>query len=153
MVVRALERRGVTGCRVTDRGDIVLVKAEMGYKVSGSAYKVSKDMAYHHGTMLVESDLEKLRKALTIEGRIMIKDKAVDSVRANHVANVPFPGETKSVKFNNFVQVVKEEFEEMHGKHRFIELSEEDFKHIPEIKQTVEQLSVHHRKGCKKSDW
>ena len=144
MVVRAIERRHhVGGCRVTDRGDIVMVKGEEGYKVSGSAYKVSKDMAYHHGTMLLGSNLNELRKALRVEsGRIMIRDKGVDSVRANHVANIPFPGEDNTAKFNEFVQVVRDEFEEMHGKHQFVELSEEDVSNIREIKQSMEQLTV-----------
>lgn len=142
MVVRAVERRHVTGCRVTDRGDIVMVKGESGYKVSGSAYKVSKDIAYHHGTMLLGSNLNELRKTLKVEGRVMIRDRGVDSVRANHVANVPFPGENNTAKFNDFMKVVQEEFEEMHGKHKFIELSEEDVKNIPEIKKSVDQLTV-----------
>ena len=132
------------GCRVTDRGDIVMVKGEEGYKVSGSAYKVSRNIAYHHATMLLGSNLDELRKALRIEGRVMIRDKGVDSVRASHVANVPFPGENNSAKFNNFVQVVKDEFEEMHGKHRFIELSERDVENIPEIKKNLQQLTVIH---------
>jgi lipoyltransferase/lipoate-protein ligase len=147
MVVRAIEKRHVMGCRVTDRGDIVMVKGEEGYKVSGSAYKVSKDIAYHHGTMLLGSNLGELRKTLRIDGRVMIRDKGVDSVRANHVANVPFPGENNNAKFNEFVQVVKEEFEEMHGKHRFIELSEGDVENIPEVKVNVEQLNVTHSRN------
>jgi lipoyltransferase/lipoate-protein ligase len=142
MVVRAIERRNVSGCRVTDRGDIVKVCGDSGYKVSGSAYKISKDIAYHHGTMLLDSDLNELRRALKIEGRIMIRDKGVDSVRANHVANIPFPGTTREDKFHEFAQVVKDEFEEMHGKHRFIELSEQEIQAIPEIKKTAEQLAV-----------
>jgi lipoyltransferase/lipoate-protein ligase len=144
MVVRAMERRHVTGCRVTDRGDIVMIKGESGYKVSGSAYKVSKDIAYHHGTMLLGSNLNELRKTLKVEGRVMIRDKGVDSVRANHVANVPFPGGSNFAKFNDFVEALREEFEEMHGKHRFIELSEHDVENIPEIKKSVDQLTVRH---------
>jgi lipoate-protein ligase A len=127
---------------VTDRGDIVMVSGDSGYKVSGSAYKISKNIAYHHGTMLLDSNLNELRRALKIEKRIMIRDKGVDSVRANHVANIPFPGENSLDKFQEFVQVVKDEFEEMHGKHRYIELSEQDIQAIPEIKKTAEQLSV-----------
>jgi lipoate---protein ligase len=142
MIVRAMDRRHVAGCRVTDRGDIVMVKGEEGYKVSGSAYKVSKELAYHHGTMLLGSDLNELRKALKIDGRVMIRDNGVESVRANHVANVPFPGENNAVKFHDFVQTVKEEFEEIHGKHRFVELSEEEVERIPEIKKSAEQLAV-----------
>jgi len=72
----------------------------------------------------------------------MIRDRGVDSVRANHVANVPFPGENTTTKFMEFVRVVREEFEEMHGKHRYTELSEEDVVKIPEIKERVNQLTV-----------
>jgi lipoyltransferase/lipoate-protein ligase len=142
MVVRAIERKNVMNCRVTDRGDIVMVSGDSGYKVSGSAYKISKDIAYHHGTMLLDSNLNELRRALKIEKRIMIRDKGVDSIRANHVANIPFPGKNSLTKFQEFAQVVKDEFEEMHGKHRFFELSEQEIQAIPEIKKIAEQLSV-----------
>jgi len=142
LVVRAMERRDVHGCRVTDRGDIVMVRAHEGYKVSGSAYKISKDIAYHHGTMLLGADLEQLRMALKVEGRMMLRDQGVDSVRANHVTNVPFPGENNDIKFKEFVQVVREEFEEVHGKHPFVELWEENVEGIPEIQTSIAQLNV-----------
>ena len=142
MVVRAMERLHIHGCRVTDRGDIVIVKAEEGYKVSGSAYKLSKDMAYHHGTMLLGSNLTELRKALRIDGRIMIRDNGVDSLRAKHVANVPFPGENIHEKFEGFVRAVRFEFEEMHGRHRYVELTEDCIMKIPEIAKGVEHLKV-----------
>ena len=143
MVIRAMERKGVTGCKVTERGDIVLFKGEEGYKVSGSAYKVSKDIAYHHGTMLLGSNLDKLRRALKVEGRLMIKDKGVDSVRASHVANVPFPGEDNNDKFTGFVECVREEFAAMHGDHPFVELTEPDLQDISELKMGIDQLSVY----------
>ena len=130
------------GCRVTDRGDIVRVQGDMGFKVSGSAYKVSKDIAYHHGTMLLSSNLEELRRALKIRGRFMIRDKGVDSVRANHVANVPFPGRDDAEKFGEFAKVVREEFDEMHGPNEYFELSEEEVAVIPQVKKNMEQLSV-----------
>ena len=137
-----MERRNVHGCRVTDRGDIVRVQGDMGFKVSGSAYKVSKDIAYHHGTMLLSSNLEELRRALKIRGRFMIRDKGVDSVRANHVANVAFPGRDDGEKFGEFARVVREEFDEMHGENEYLELSEEEIAAIPEVKKNMEQLSV-----------
>jgi len=142
LVVRAMERKDVHGCTVTDRGDIVMVRAHEGFKVSGSAYKISKDIAYHHGTMLLGADLEQLRLALKVEGRMMLRDQGVDSVRANHVSNVPFPGENNDIKFKEFVQVVREEFEEMHGKHPFVELWEENVERIPEIQTNVAHLNV-----------
>lgn len=123
------------------------VQGDMGFKVSGSAYKVSKDIAYHHGTMLLSSNLEELRRALKIRGRIMLRDKGVDSVRANHVANVSFPGKDNEEKFGEFARVVKQEFDEMHGETEYLELYEEDAAVIPEVKKNVEQLSVNHGIG------
>jgi lipoate-protein ligase A len=114
----------------------------MGFKVSGSAYKVSKDIAYHHGTMLLNSNLEDLKRALKIRGRFMIRDKGVDSVRANHVANVPFPGGDNDEKFGEFATVVRQEFDEMHGSNEYFELSEEEATGIPEVKKNIDQLSV-----------
>lgn len=45
---------------VSDRNDILLE----GKKISGSAYKIAKDRAYHHGTMLLNANLAHLRAAL-----------------------------------------------------------------------------------------
>lgn len=72
---------------VNDRYDIVTKSSNE--KVSGSAYKIERDRAYHHGTMLLNSKLDILRALLhrdvsrlgTIEGR------GVGSVKSP-VANV-----------------------------------------------------------------
>ena len=45
---------------VNKRADIVVD----GKKVSGAAYRISKDRAYHHGTLLVNSNLDILRRVL-----------------------------------------------------------------------------------------
>ncbi|KAJ3203673.1 Biotin/lipoate A/B protein ligase, partial [Dinochytrium kinnereticum] len=45
---------------VNDRHDILVE----GKKVSGSAYKVVNARAYHHGTMLIDTDLDRLRGVL-----------------------------------------------------------------------------------------
>ncbi|RLV96620.1 putative lipoate-protein ligase A [Spathaspora sp. JA1] len=48
---------------VNDRGDIITT--EGGFKVSGSAYKLSRGKSYHHGTMLLNSNLKVLSKLLS----------------------------------------------------------------------------------------
>lgn len=63
MVVRAMRRVGFTNTKVTDRHDIVVQKNEaMGtqggsaqFKVSGSAYKMTRLRSLHHGTALLNS--------------------------------------------------------------------------------------------------
>ncbi|THH30343.1 hypothetical protein EUX98_g3852 [Antrodiella citrinella] len=63
---------------VNDRNDIC-VRDE---KVSGSAYKIVNNRAYHHGTMLISSDLGSLGRLLKVENKDAIQTKGVESVRS-----------------------------------------------------------------------
>ncbi|KAG0672174.1 Lipoyltransferase 1, mitochondrial [Maudiozyma exigua] len=61
-------------------------------KCSGSAFKIAQGKAYHHGTMLVKSQLSKfhgLLKPKDIPG-IHWDSASVDSVRSN-ISNIPLP--------------------------------------------------------------
>eukprot|EP00171_Calliarthron_tuberculosum_P019641 IDg19641t1 len=58
-----------------------------GLKISGNAYRISRDRAYHHGTVLVRSDLDSLRSALRSPIRDRIKALGTSSVRSP-VANI-----------------------------------------------------------------
>lgn len=65
---------------LNERGDITF----NGRKVSGSAFKIAKGKSYHHGTMLINSNLDKfhgLLKPEVIEG-ISWKCNSVNSVRS-----------------------------------------------------------------------
>ncbi|KAK6524234.1 Biotin/lipoate A/B protein ligase [Orbilia ellipsospora] len=88
MIVRALERLGVSNAAVNARHDIVL-KAEDGSekKVSGSAYKIIKDRAYHHATLLLNSELSDIGRLLHSPLRDFMTSKGVESVRSP-VANI-----------------------------------------------------------------
>jgi lipoate-protein ligase A len=59
MVVKALHQLDVP-VEANERNDITLG----GKKVSGSAYKIIGQFAYHHGTMLIDTDPSQLRAAL-----------------------------------------------------------------------------------------
>lgn len=83
------------------RGDIVLGNR----KVSGSAFKIAKGKAYHHGTMLIQSKLDQFRGLLkpeSIEG-VRWNCNSVDSVRSQ-VQNVPLGS------VQQFIDMVVEEF-------------------------------------------
>ncbi|KAL7752839.1 hypothetical protein RI367_001842 [Sorochytrium milnesiophthora] len=77
MISRALNMLDVPAS-VNHRHDIVLD----GKKISGSAFKLTSTRAYHHGTMLINTDLGNLRKYLKVnKPRLITKG----------VASVPSP--------------------------------------------------------------
>ncbi|KAJ5647641.1 hypothetical protein N7490_004013 [Penicillium lividum] len=92
MVVRALHRVGAVNTSVNDRHDIVITppeglvrdKDEPPFrKISGSAFKLTRHRALHHGTCLLNSpNIHDLGKFLRSPARGYIKAKGVDSVRS-----------------------------------------------------------------------
>jgi lipoate-protein ligase A len=59
IICRALHQLDIPAS-VNDRFDIVIGDC----KISGSAYKLTNEKAYHHGTMLIDSDLSQLGQFL-----------------------------------------------------------------------------------------
>jgi lipoate-protein ligase A len=80
-VIRALRQLGI-GSAFSSRNDLVIGTR----KFSGNAQYVAKDRLLHHGTLLVQSNLNDLEKALSVSGD-KIKSKGVQSVR-NRVVNI-----------------------------------------------------------------
>jgi len=60
LVTRSLHQLDIPA-KVNQRHDIVIYEK----KVSGSAYKIVRTSAYHHGTMLIDSDLKALGRYLS----------------------------------------------------------------------------------------
>ena len=89
MVVRALHRVGATNTSVNDRHDIVMSTGQpQPRKISGSAFKLTRHRALHHGTCLLDTpNLNRLGSFLRSPARDYIKAKGVESVRSP-VANV-----------------------------------------------------------------
>ncbi|PXF47920.1 putative lipoate-protein ligase A [Gracilariopsis chorda] len=73
----------VSGAHVSDRADIMID----GMKISGAAYRISGNRAYHHGTLLVKSDLEQLSRVLRSPLRGDLTASGTKSVRSK-VTNV-----------------------------------------------------------------
>lgn len=73
--------------KLNERYDIV--EAEHNRKVSGSAYKIQRQKAYHHGTMLLNSELKILGSLLSrdIEKMGVVEGRGVESVKSP-VSNV-----------------------------------------------------------------
>jgi lipoate---protein ligase len=88
LIVDALLAAFGISADVTKRGDITV----NGRKVSGAAFRLTRDRAYHHGTLLVKSDLPNLRALLQSplrEGLRVTGAPSVSSPVANLVDHAP----------------------------------------------------------------
>ncbi|KAJ7506573.1 hypothetical protein B0H11DRAFT_1706566 [Mycena galericulata] len=80
IVLRAVRSLGIERARLNDRNDICADRATDNH-VSGSAYKIVNTRAYHHGTMLISTQLDTLGDLLRTNKETMIT-AGVASVRS-----------------------------------------------------------------------
>ena len=76
VILKALEILGISA-KATGRNDITID----GRKFSGNAFYRSKDYCYHHGTLLIDVNIEKLSKYLNVPAS-KLKSKGVSSVKS-----------------------------------------------------------------------
>ncbi|KAF7558449.1 hypothetical protein G7046_g5695 [Stylonectria norvegica] len=109
MVVRALKSLGRANTRVNERHDIVMDVAGVGtFKISGSAYKLTRLRSLHHGTCLLRSpNLSNISGMLRSPAEPFIKTRGVDSVRS--------PVRNVEVENEPFEEAVVEQFGRMYG--------------------------------------
>ncbi|KAM5343174.1 hypothetical protein ACJ41O_014140 [Fusarium nematophilum] len=109
MITSAIRSLGLYGSRVTPRHDIWLdVPGNETYKISGSAYKITRTRALHHGTCLLQSpNLESISGLLRSPAEPFIQGFGVDSVRSP-VRNVGLEKEA-------FKEAVIKEFQSLYG--------------------------------------
>ncbi|RAH83344.1 lipoyltransferase and lipoate-protein ligase [Aspergillus japonicus CBS 114.51] len=125
MLVRALHRIGATTTSVNDRHDIVMKLENAGKgepelqprKISGSAFKLTRERALHHGTCLLDSpNIDRLGSFLRSPAREYMVSKGVDSVRSP-VANVSsaFTNAPVSFETQDVIAGVMGEFAGLYG--------------------------------------
>ena len=81
IITKALESFGVNAY-ASGRNDILVDEK----KISGSAFKLKKDRAFHHGTLLINTDMKRLARYLTPSPK-KLQAKGVSSVQTR-VANL-----------------------------------------------------------------
>lgn len=81
-------------------------------KVSGSAYKIAQERAYHHGTLLLHADLA--RMSMLKQRRHNMKSKAVASV-PSPVANLQDTFPDAPCTLAHVTEVIRAEFARMYG--------------------------------------
>ncbi|KAJ5678694.1 hypothetical protein N7462_006938 [Penicillium macrosclerotiorum] len=123
MVVRALHRVGAVNTNVNERHDIVMLPSEAGKdnneppfrKVSGSAFKLTRHRALHHGTCLLDSpNIHDLGRFLRSPARGYIQAKGVESVRSP-VGNVSDALADSFFSMQGVMDNVIDEFARLYG--------------------------------------
>ncbi|KAJ5894331.1 hypothetical protein N7495_006022 [Penicillium taxi] len=125
MVVRALHSVGAVNTSVNDRHDIVMTPAHTMLKadepptrkVSGSAFKLTRHRALHHGTCLLDSpNIHDLGRFLRSSARGYIQAKGVESVRSP-VGNVSSALTDSSFSMQTVIDNVVDQFAKLYNVH------------------------------------
>lgn len=106
VILSAAKRLGIPA-EMTGRNDLTVD----GRKFSGNAFCYRKNAAYHHGTILVSSNMENLIKYLQVP-EDKIKSKGIESVRSRVVNLTEI---NPDVTIESFSQVFSEEFQKEYG--------------------------------------
>ncbi|MFV8249707.1 lipoate--protein ligase [Bdellovibrio bacteriovorus] len=137
IIFDALKTFGIQG-EASGRNDLLIPFPDGPRKFSGSAYREKKDRAFHHGTLLLNTDLTRLGNYLTPNPK-KLQAKGKESVRAR-VANLTevSPG----INHDQIVTTMVKSFENFYaGKAEVESLTMESLKLIPELKEQYDQLS------------
>lgn len=85
IITKAINSFGLN-CEASGRNDLIVQTSEGEKKISGSAFKETKDRSFHHGTLLINADMSKLGQYLN-PNKKKLESKGIVSVRAR-VANL-----------------------------------------------------------------
>ncbi len=85
IIVDGLSLAGINA-EISGRNDLVLNTENGPRKISGSAYRETKDRGFHHGTLLINTDLNRLANYLNPDPK-KLQAKGITSVRSR-VANL-----------------------------------------------------------------
>jgi len=132
IIINALQRFNIKAEQI-GRNDILVQEK----KISGSAFKEKQDRAFHHGTLMINVDLNKLEQYLTPSKRKLIS-KGTKSVRSR-VSNIAtFNPE---ITHDALMEAIIDEFFKTYDAEKNIEtLNKDSLKEIPSLKRYYEKL-------------
>ncbi|MBF0360237.1 MAG: lipoate--protein ligase family protein [Oligoflexia bacterium] len=108
MISSALNNDFMLNISLNERDDLLLE----GKKISGSAFRFLKDRVLHHGTLLIESDLNKLRRMLKSPiSHLIIESRGVSSVPSK-VINI---SDVTLINYINIIESIKNCFVNFYG--------------------------------------
>ena len=131
IILESLLKLGIKA-EVSGRNDILVD----GRKVSGSAFKLTKDRAFHHGTLLVDVDLNRLSRYLNPDTE-KLRSKGIKSVKSR-VTNLK--AYNKGINTGVLGDAVEETFKEYFGPCDREIPDFREIKNIPEIVRYYELM-------------
>ncbi len=137
ILLNALKRFGIEA-QASGRNDIVVMADDGPRKVSGSAFRETRDRAFHHGTFLIRTDLTRLANYLTPHPK-KIESKGRASVRAR-VMNLSEIAE--DLVHDVLAKALIEEFFERHGAECEIETLDPNYlQGLPALQTSFEKFA------------
>ncbi len=132
IIIGALRRLGLEA-EASGRNDLIVD----GRKFSGSAFKLSKDRAFHHGTILINADMSRLGEYLTPDSE-KLKAKGIKSVKSRVTNLIEYVPE---ITHENLMPLIIEEFFATYGQRCEIEeLSYETISRIPHLRNYFDTM-------------
>lgn len=136
IIIRALKRFNITA-QASGRNDLVVGTNKEERKFSGSAFKETKDRAFHHGTLLIDADLSRLGNYLN-PNKKKLESKGIQSVRAR-VVNLSELSD--QVSHTSLSEAIIEEFFNYYGTRCEIEHLDYDYlKQVSALNEYYEKL-------------
>lgn len=133
IIVNALQKLGIEAAQ-SGRNDMQVGER----KISGSAFKHAVDRSFHHGTLLVNANMQKLGDYLNPHP-LKLQAKGIKSVRSR-VANLVEFNDT--VTHESLSEAIIEAFCDFYGqKVEVEELDEESLKSEPHLNKYYEQMA------------
>ncbi len=139
IIVDGLAKLGIVA-EISGRNDLVMKTTDGMRKVSGSAYRETKDRGFHHGTLLINTDLNRLANYLNPDPK-KLQAKGITSVRSR-VANLV--DVMADANHDNVCQAIVDSFFDYYGETVAAEYISAD--KLPDIPGFVDNFN-------KQSDW
>ncbi|PJF17081.1 hypothetical protein PSACC_03105 [Paramicrosporidium saccamoebae] len=110
-------------------------------KVSGSAYRLTRERAYHHGTMLINSDLNMLTKCLDspVKEEMRASGAAISSVISS-VGNIGQIEGHEKLDHESFCDLVTQKFKHQYPGTSVIDIVEEQMDEIDSVRALAKDL-------------
>lgn len=138
VILNALKKFGINNGEASGRNDLTIPFEDGPRKFSGSAYRETRDRAFHHGTLLLNADLTRLGNYLTPSPK-KLQAKGKESVRARVVNLSEVSSE---INHERIVEAAVASFEEFYKAKADIEVLDlESLKNIPELNEKFMNLS------------